>query len=298
MLLFPIFQLVRDRYYWSPPRLGRIIWGVSTNFETQLEVLKLLACPQLKGIVLADPQLAFRFLTRDYLARGLTVAERAACFTHHYNYLQRRFPARILHLALNRGLPLLEITEDGVRYSVTMGLAKQEVREGEFYLQLSVDGLRIYVLQFTIVPGSVVGSRAADVLLISRLQGVKGCYPQIYSATKAFRDVAPPALLMAVLQGFAQAFHIDEMAGVHAARQFAYLRECADSFYEAYDQFFTELGATRSSAGFFSSPLPIDDKPLDGIRNGHKSRTRKKRAFKLRIAERVCLAIREGAEEP
>jgi hypothetical protein len=35
--------------------------------------------------------------------------------------------------------------------------AKQEVREGELFLYLEVDGVPVYVLQFSIVPGSVAG---------------------------------------------------------------------------------------------------------------------------------------------
>jgi hypothetical protein len=41
------------------------------------------------------------------------------------------------------------------------------------------------------------------------------------------------------------------------------------------------------TSDFFRGPLPLPVKALDRIKNGHKSRTQKKRAFKLQIAEEV-----------
>jgi uncharacterized protein VirK/YbjX len=172
--------------------------------------------------------------------------------------------------------------------------AKQEVREGELFLHLEVDGVPIYVLQFSIVPGSVAGLEAGNVFLISRIQGVKGGYDQVRAATKALGDVVPPALLVVVLQGIAKAFAIEGLAGVSATSQFSYTQMCADSFNGAYNDFFIELGTTHSTAKFFTSPLPIEEKPVDYIKNGHKARTRRKRAFRLEIAERVYRTIRDS----
>lgn len=292
MFLVPLLQLARDKYFWSPPRLARIVWAVMTNIGRQINVFRLLARPPLQSLVFVDPQIPFKYLSRDYLVRGLSVCDRAACFTHHYGFMQSRFPAQMLRQTLQREYPLLEVEESGSRYTVSLGFSRREVREGELFLHLLVDGVCVYIMQFTIVPGSVVGSGAANVLLISRVQGMKGNYTRVHAATKAFREVAPPALLISVLQGFAAAFGIQEFAGVCATSQFSYTPDCADSFVEAYDNFFLELGASRSRASFYWSPLPLAEKSLDDIKNGHKARTRKKRAFKLEIAERVNQLIR------
>lgn len=154
-------------------------------------------------------------------------------------------------------------------------------------LVLRVDGVDIYYLQFTIVPGRIVKSDAADVVMISRVQGMKGCYDEVRAATKAFRDIAPPALLLAVLHGVAQVCGIDQMAGVSAASQFCFDEESAESFRGAYDNFWLELGAEKTSPTFFVSPIPPKDKSLDNIKNGHKARTRKKRELKKQIADGV-----------
>lgn len=81
------------------------------------------------------------------------------------------------------------------------------------------------------------------------------------------------------------------MAGIWGRSQFCYDEKSAALFQESYDDFFVELGATRDAADFYSSPLPVIEKSVDQIRNGHKSRTRKKRAFKLEIARQVRCQI-------
>jgi uncharacterized protein len=279
------------RFYQSPVRFFALLWAFFTNIPRQFEILRVLRLPAFARLARADRILPFKYLTRDYLMRGLPVRERAAAFVHHYRRISTAFPPEILQQILDSEVALLEKAENGHRASVQLGFARTQVREGELALSLKVDGVTVYVLQFTIVPGWVVNSRAAEVFLVSRLQGIKGCYPQVYLATKAFSDVAPPALLLALLHGIAQACSINEMAGVSAKSQFSYMASAADSFHAAYDQYWLELGATRISASFYACPIPPDEKSLDGIKNGHKSRTRKKREFKRRIAQDAYLLL-------
>lgn len=292
------FKSARWKDYCSPTRLARLLWGVSTNITRQFEIFHLLALPAFTGLALRDPRFPFKYLADGYLARGLTVAERAYCFLHHYRRLHARFPRVLLRRVLRRDLAILEFLEDGTCYDITIGLSRREDiaqdREGELCLKLRVDGVVVFVLAFSIVPGWVVGSKAADVILISRLQGIRGCYPLINQATKALREVAPAALLVAVAQGVAEACGIMEMAGVCATRQVNYTEDLSPFFKKAYDDFFAVLGAARTEANFFLSPIPAEEKSLATVKNGHKARTRNKRAFKLQIAENVCRLIRQS----
>jgi uncharacterized protein VirK/YbjX len=288
LTIHPFLQLARQRHYWSPSRLARIAWAVARHIRQQREILQVLSIPLFQKLVFTHPELPFKYLSRDYLARDLTAVDRASCFTHHYRRLGAAIPSRMLREVLRGGAVLMEKTEGENHYAIVLGLVRTEVREGELFLQLRVNGEIVYVLQFTMVPGNVVGSAAKEALLISRLQGMKGCYKQIHAATRAFRDVAPPALLLAVLQGFAKAVGIRELAAVSATSQFSYTPEYAASFVEAYDDFFTEMGATRSSGIFFSSPIPLEERPVE---SNHKARTRKKRIFRLEITENISQTI-------
>jgi hypothetical protein len=84
------------------------------------------------------------------------------------------------------------------------------------------------------------------------------------------------------------------MAGVCASRQSSYSEEFSSQYRSAYDDFFTELGVSKSNAGFFVSPVPLPEKPVTLIKQGHKLRTREKRAFKRRIAAHVCRLLLES----
>jgi uncharacterized protein VirK/YbjX len=291
-------QLARQDHEWSFSLLGRVFWDVTTNFARQAQIFRLLMQPAFAGLVPKEPRLPFKYLSKDYLARGLTVAERAACFVHHYEHLVANLPYNILRRTLHRDLSVLELREGEALYRVTMGLSRcsdiGQDKEGELALKLLVDETQVFVLAFTVVPGSVVGSPSRDVLLISRLQGVRGCYREISSATKAMHEVAPAALLVAALRGVAEACGIREMAGVCAIRQVNYSEDLSSSFKKTYDDFFSELGATRTAANFYSSPLPFEEKPLSFVKKGHKTRTKDKRAFKLQVAQEVCGRIREA----
>jgi uncharacterized protein VirK/YbjX len=286
----------RDRHYAF--QHGHVVWTVAANLRTQIEIFRALALPGCRNLALTDPRFPFKYVISNYLARGLTPAERAACFLHHYRRLNALMPASLLRQTLQEGLTAFEAQIGGCHYSITMGLATgADFREGELSLELRVDNVRIYVLQFTVVPGAAVRSNAQDVVLVSRLQGVRGCYPQIYSATKAFYEVAPPALLIGALHGVARAFGIAEWAGVSADNQTCYGDDHPDMFNTAYDEFFSRQGATRSSANFFVSPVPFEEKPLAQVKNGHKARKKKRRAIRLHLANEVCELILQKCQE-
>jgi uncharacterized protein VirK/YbjX len=259
------------------------LWRALTNIGTHRKVLQLLKLPPFAETARDNPRFAFKYLTHDYLVQGFTVAERASCFLHHYRRLHAALPDRLLRQTLQGDVTLHEIRESCNCFAITMGLSTPYDKEGEMSLNLQVDGETVFLLSFTIVPGWVVESEAAEILLVTRLQGMRGCYRQIYLATKTLHDVAPGALLLAALQGIANAFGIGEIAAVSASRQSSCTEDSAAAFKKAYDDFFVELGIPENSAGFFFSPVPIVDKPLACIKQGHKLRTREKRAFKQQI---------------
>jgi len=280
-----------QRFYRSPVRFASLFWALLTNLPRQIELLQVFRSRVFGNLLRREPILPFKYLTRDYLVRGMSTAERAASLAYHYRCLARTFPNHILRTILDSRMTVLEKKADGHCIAVRFSVARTQVREGELALALEVDGTTIYVLQFTIVPGWVVRSDAAEVLLVSRLQGIKGHYREVQLSTKAFSEVAPPALLLAVLHGIAQVCSINEMTGISAESQFSYIHSAAESFHAAYDNYWIELGASRINASFYACPIPPEEKPLTEIKNGHRSRTRKKREFKRRIAEDVFLLL-------
>lgn len=297
MFFASFFQMARRRCYWSPKRLIRILWSMLSNISLHWDIFRTLANPSFKGLLRLDPVFPFKHLSTCYLVRGLSASERAFCFLYHYKKMQDFLPSKLLRTLMQTGFSLFETKDCGTTYSVTVGFPPREaIWEGELALRLLVDGEHVYVLQFSIVPGRIVHSEETSVLLVLRLQGVKGSFDQVRTATKALNEVAPPALLMATLQGLAKAWNIRQFAGVCATSQYSYSYSNAspDTFKGVYDNFFIQLGANRVSADFFSSPIPVEEKPVENVKNGHKARTRKKRAFKLKIADEAYRRMVKG----
>jgi hypothetical protein len=151
-------------------------------------------------------------------------------------------------------------------------------------LNLLVNGEIVFILAFTIVPGWVVKSKASEVLLISRIQGVRGRYDEISLATKSLWGIAPSPLLLAAMQGFGRALGIEEFASVSSTtHRYSFEEEYAAHVESNYDGFFEALGVPKTPYGYFSSPIPLEDKPLALIKRGHKIRTKQKRAFKEEV---------------
>ena len=282
-LLGPLSRLARQRKTWSPALLAGVSWRAVTNLGTHREVLRFLKLPILTQVVRDNPRFPFKYLTHDYLVRGFTIPTRASCFLHHYRRLHAALPDRLLRVALQADIPLVELTGGGHRFAIAMGLSMPFDKEGEMSLNLQVEGETVFLISFTIVPGWVIHSSAPEILLISRVQGMKGAYRQIRLATTSLHDVAPGPLLLAALQGIGNALGIGAIAGVSAVRQSSYTPDSAAIFIKAYDAFFTEMGILKTQGGFFLTPIPLEEKPLTEIKPGHKIRTREKRAFKQQI---------------
>jgi uncharacterized protein VirK/YbjX len=293
VFLTSLRKLAVQKYYWSPVRLPRVVWTMAGKVPTQFRVLRVLSQPAYRQLMKVNPRFPLKYLGLDYLARGLTVKQQAECFIHHYRRLSDLLPENVLAKLLLDDLLLDDIREGDDSFSVKMGLSRPWDDEGELSLNFEVNGKVVFVLSFTFIPGWVVRSDAREVVLISRLQGVKGAYGEIRRATKAMCDIAPPAFLFAVLCGVAEAFGISAMAGITGIMkpEFHFYEGEAAHINQAYDGFFTELGATKGSAGFYLAPMPPEEKPMTSIKQGHKIRTRNKRAFKREITRRIYLLV-------
>lgn len=289
-----VWKLVRRMDAWTPgrvyKRLRKLIL-IPVYAPQQARILRVLRHAAYAELLRTQPRLPFKYMEGEYLALGLGRKERSACLLHHYERLLACLPHEALSALPSREIVLLEMQEAGAVYRVTMGLPGLFQDEGELCLRLYAEGTEIYLLSFTIAPGRVVQSQAADALLVTRLQGASGEWKRIQSATRALHNVAPGALLMAALQGVAGAWEIGLMAGVCARRHRSYDESCAATMHQAYDAFFTEIGIVQNEQGFFVSELPLAQKPMWKVKQGHKLRTREKRAFKQEIADRVKQAL-------
>ena len=285
----------------SPRRFARVTGRLSTGFSTQLRVLELLRIGPIARFVRSNPRFLFKHLPPQYLIRDLAAPARTACFLHHYKRLSSVLQEPLLRRMLEQDVPVFGLGDRDHRFVVTLGRSRQidhsrhVDHEGELSLNLLVDGTHVFVLSFTIVPGWVVGSQAAEVLMITRVQGALGVFEKISLAARAMHGIPPEMVLMAALHGVAEAFAIPVMAGVSAVRHICYDPEDEAIFKKCYDDFFARIGAVRNPADFYMGVFPLPEKPMPLVKRGQKTRSRARRAFRQRVAGETFAALRGEA---
>ena len=290
ILLRPLLALAREKKTWMPSLLAGVLWRASTNLGTLHKVLGLLKLPQFAETVQVNPRFPFKYLTRDYLVRNFTVNERLTCFLHHHRRMYCALPDRALRQTLKGRVTLHEINAGSNRFIINMGLPRPPWdKEGELSLNFEVNGELVYNLSFNIIPGWVVESKTAEVILITRVQGRKGCYDKIKLVANAMHEAAPIELLLSAAQGIANVLGIHEIAAVCGTNQNCFQDEYASQFMKAYDEFFTELGLVKTDAGLLFGPishlcsLPNEKDSATTVKSRRGLRAMKRRATRLKI---------------
>lgn len=240
---------------WLPVAIAGVGWRSLLHIREHRPIMQFMKAPGFVEVVQNNPKFCWKYLTSLYLANGLTVRERAACFLHHYRRLQQTLPETVLKQVLHWTIELLEFRRDGRRFRVTMGLSRECDKEGEISLTLQVDGENFYTLSFTIIPGWVVASSEPEVLLISRLQGVKHPTKSIRDARKGLNNLPFGALLLSALEGIAVGLGVNEIVCVSSKRNVAFEKLHAAGFKGAYEDLFAGFGIHPSAAGFLVMPL-------------------------------------------
>lgn len=295
--------LIRDKDSWSPAVIASESWRVLTNIDTQKEIFKLLKLRPFDEIAQEKPGLAFRYVVPDYLARGFSVSERAACFLHHYKRIHAALSENALRQILKQNVVVHNVSNGGNEFAFTIGSPEFPGRlEGELSVDLRVDGKSVFNLSFVIIPGWVLKSDADEVLLITRLQGASGSRAQIELLRRTFHEFSPRKLLLSVVLGIADAFGIGELQAVSATNQRCYEKKYSTSLKRGYDDFFAHVGMIKTASGFYASSTPIKGKPLASIKGRNRSRARRSRAIRQQIqlasAEFLLAAAQRSTYSP
>jgi uncharacterized protein VirK/YbjX len=258
------------------------------NLSSQYLVFKTISIPKFLGLSQKQPIFPFKYLSKRYLSKSFTTYCRASAFSHHYLLLHDRLSENFLNNILYDKAIIWQMEENANIFSIALAFSHPIHNEGELSLFFRVNEISVYILSFTFVPGNIVGLQAQDAILVTRAQGTKGQFPLIRLATKTFREVSPLSSLVYALQGIANALNIRHMVGVRGANYIYDNEPYPHDIDMKYEGFFVSIGAVKSSANLFYSSLPLQEKPLNLIKNGHRLRTKAKRKFKLQIADEVC----------
>jgi uncharacterized protein VirK/YbjX len=263
-------------------------------------LLRTLASPPTAGLLRRHPQLAFKPYGGNYLALNMNARTRLDALLHHYAFVQARLHAGFLEAALSGRLVLWHDAVGDRRFAATLCFPRSPHHadrfadhEGDLALTFAMDGVPLYALCFSIVPGHIVRLDVPDAVFIGRLQGADGRFDAIREATRLLHDISPRDILLTVLQGMARALDIRMLAGVSNAEQLSKSRGIRrDEVLFDYDGFWHALHAQRTIDNLFVLPLPLAERPIDTIAQKHRSRTLRKRRYKDGVCVMACNAFR------
>jgi uncharacterized protein VirK/YbjX len=241
----------------------------------------------LDQVLSIQPDFLAGWRSGKYLCTNFSAKDRWSSFLFHYEFIFSRLTDECFaELLLNaRRLWRYEIMNRFYEVKLSYARTNGSYLEGELSLDLLADGVRIYTLSFSVLPGDRVGSAAAPVLFISRLQGVKHHREAIVLASRDCHDIAPEHLLFTCLQGVAMALGVEGICGISAEIQPSRSNADLPRLESRYDRFFESLGMVRTAAGTYVRTVSEVERPLAAIKASHRRRTRIKRQRKREIAE-------------
>jgi uncharacterized protein VirK/YbjX len=236
---------------------------------------------------------------RDYLAKCFTYKIRHACFCYNCAFLCETLSDAAFE-SLRHGDVTLLFERRALEniYAVTVQVGRECPNEGEITLHFRANGVRLFVVSFTIIPGYAVGLNNKSVILISRMQGQKGRFSEIRQSTRELKQVSPQAILFSVIKGIARAIGVETIAGTCARNSIWCNDDQSDLVVQSYDQFYESIGASGPFNGFYLSSVksPGTPRPLL-VKPGHRLRTKIKRRLKEEISEAACLAWRRLGDQ-
>lgn len=196
---------------------------------------------------------------RHYLARGLTVSERAEAALAHYLHEDGAFDETYADLVYaGDGLRLWSANVGGVAYDVRLMAGNDVLYEGGLSAVLHVDGGRVCVISFSMLPAILAGTTGPGGLVpfITRKQSAADHSWQT-SFNKAFNRATPAHFAFAALAGWAMAQGHRQALGIDPSRHPSAPPEADSAFVRSYRGFWDSLqGRWVAPLGAFID-LPI-----------------------------------------
>jgi len=221
----------------------------------------------------------------SYLARNFDDETRRLCCLFHHSWMLENLCADRVHEMLIKKPPIWSENMGEHRYVAALHMERFVSREGELSLELFFDRKMICVGSFSFLPARLFGLEGAEVLLVSRIQGGKERIDDIRLATKTMSDVAPRAVIFALLTGIARAVGVNHVIAVSAENHADFVPLHSEALHQQYDDFYLALGAVGPQNGFYIYDVAAAKKPLNAQKVGHRVRTRRKRQLKEKISD-------------
>jgi uncharacterized protein VirK/YbjX len=280
LVLHTFRLMLRD----GPDRFGyklfhRQLWDepIRSMIAGHVEVARVMGRPQTRALMRHHPRLLNVYFG-GYLAKSFSKKMRRAILKEHYTYLANRVGETFFDELVGNKPKLWHTTIDDQHYAVTLAFNRRHHTEGDLMLAFEENSVQLYVISFTIAPGTLVDSSATHAMLIARVQGAPGQFDVIRRASRTFGGIPLPHLLVAAAHGVAGALNIKVIAAVKHSEQLMTSTDLRVFF--DYDAFWQSFLGTETDK-FYLIPVRLPELPAEQI---HSRRTRMKRRARYEIS--------------
>jgi uncharacterized protein VirK/YbjX len=295
--IYLISRLRRNNILVLAARLRDFLGGetIIRTISEHMDLIRVLNNSGARTLTELDTNYANKYL-KPYLAKSFSKADKRAILKFHHQFLQSRVSEAFYQRVSPAGCILWTDTIEDSRYTISMSFDAQWHSEGDLSLALLKDDTTLYLISFTIVPGSLIGCTSEQVLMVGRVHGSRGQAAAIRDATHECHRIAPPHLLMAAVETIAAALAIDTIAGVNNKEQLV-KREQDAKFLFDYDAFWETFAFVAKGAAVYVMPVPFARRTPSGPARRSKARRQRQR-FKEQVASNVGAAFFREFVEP
>lgn len=240
-----------------------------------------------------DPLFAVR--NRSYLARGLTLRQRIAMATLHFDCEGARcggdYHARVYGSA---GLTLWRMQVEDRCYEIVLRDAGGLRHEGPLAVALRSAGVELHITLLGWACADALAGRtglSAPVLFLACNHSLKLESQQMKAFQADFPHNAPAYFCMAAVMGLARAHGLSEVAGVDGERQIAYRAKLASGFRRSYADFWRSFGGEPAGALGHLIPVPARLPPLETLAQKHRTRAKARRRWWAEIGDSALRSL-------
>ena len=244
----------------------------------------------------ADHDPLFFVSNRHYLAQNLSARDRTAAALCHYHHQDRAFqPGYAAQVYADQGLILWQKTVENIRYDISLLPGNDVAYEGGLSLVLHVDGGRVCVMSFSLVPTRILVPdapiRLPDTLIfVTRKQLTQERQYQA-AFNRAFDRCTPGHLCFGALAGIAQAQGHSFVFGIAAERHPSFIPAMASQFLTAYSDFWLSMSGQKLSDMGYLIELPIQFQALETLEPTRRKRAIARRAHIGQVAKAALDSI-------
>ena len=219
---------------------------------------------------------------RKAYACNLSVGERASMVAHHYQLLRERLGLDFLNNSIENEVLIWSATDDPQGPRIVAKSANQYDFEGELNLRFLMGPDLLYIMSFIVSPGSIWGREEPNVIVVTRVQGIRLFLKEMKTATAISGDCGPRLLLFAALEGLAIAMGVQQIIGIGVRMQIAtsFGPIKSPSFLENYDLFWRSLNGQFRLDGNFNLTAPSLNKSLENTPSKHRTRALRRRIYR------------------